>query len=189
MPVPSFRRSRRGLLGWLALAALPGGALALTAGDQKDVALRLKASGTVVSVDAPQRLLKVKGQRGTFTYRVDPKVTNLDQLKAGDMVDVDYVAAMAVTLRRGGNEMREQVESEAQVRAVESGQIFRGATVVTRVLALDKGTRMVKLKGPQGRVAEFRVQDVADLAGVRVGDRVVAVLYEAVAVGVVPVPR
>lgn len=185
-PFPSQLRRNFLALG-AALAITP--AFAISLGEEKDTALRRSAQGTIKTVDAAARLLVVKLPRGEVTYRVDPKVTNLGELKPGQLVTVDYVVAMAVKLKRGGASMREQVESEAQARAVEGGQILRGATVVTRVVAVDRDAQTVKLKGPQGRVEEFRVQDKADLTGVRVGDRVVAVLYEAVAVGVLPASR
>lgn len=185
-PIPL--RPRRRFLALAATCAIAP-AFAVSVGEEKDVALRRTAKGTVKSVDVAARLLTVKLPRGEVTYRVDPKVQNLGELTVGQPVTVDYVVALALTLKRGGPAMREQVESEAQARAVESGQILRGATVVTRVVSVDRDTQTVRLKGPQGRVEEFRVQDKADLVGVRVGDRVVAVLYEAVAVGVLPASR
>jgi Cu/Ag efflux protein CusF len=64
-----------------------------------------------------------------------------------------------------------------------------GTSVVTRVLAVDRAAQTVRLKGPEGRVADFRIQDPADLVGVREGDRVVAVVHGAVIVGLEAISR
>jgi Cu/Ag efflux protein CusF len=170
-------RPRRVMLAAL-LAACWSAWAATAPGEPKDVAMRLKATGTVTAIDAAARRITVKGPGGPVNYRLDPKVDNLAQVKVGDRVKLDYVAALVLTLRRGGKEVRPQAESEAQ-----------GTTVVTKVIAADRSARTVRLKGPGGRVADFRVQDEADLVGVRPGDQVVAVLHEAVVVGLELLPK
>jgi hypothetical protein len=192
MPPHSRLRARRDVLAVLLACCATGLARAATTpGESKDVALRRSAVGTVSAIDAAARRLTLKGARGAASYRVDPKVVGLDQVKVGDRVKVDYVAAMVLTLKRGGKEAQEQVESEQRARsASEPGQpVAVGTTVVTTVLAVDRGAQTVRLKGPEGRVGDFRIQDKADLVGVRAGDRVVAVLHEAVVVGLEPASR
>lgn len=185
---------RRALLAAVLLSALPLAVpAATTPGEMKDVALRLKATGTVVALDGATRSLTLKGQRGQAVYRIDPKVANLSEVKVGDKVNIDYVAAMAMTLRRAGKDEQagtvpEAAATPAAAPAAEA-VVRTGTTVVTRVLAVDRKAQSVRLKGPQGREADFRVKDAADLVGVRVGDRVVAVLHEAVVVGLEPASR
>lgn len=174
----------------LCLAAV-GAPAATTPGEMKDVTLRLSATGTVTALDPAARRITLQGPRGAARYRLDPRVTNLEQVHVGDRVKVDFVAAMVLTLKRGGEEARARAESEAKERA--SAQpgvpVPLGTTVVTRVLAVDRQARTVRLKGPEGRVADFAVQDAADLVGVKPGDRVVAVVHEAVAVGLEPLSK
>ena len=162
---------------------------ATTPGEAKDVTLRLSAVGTVAAIDPAARQLTLKGERGLARYRIDPKVDRLDQVKVGERVKVDYVAAMVLTLKRGGRQMQEQVEGELRARSEPGQPVALGTTVVTRVLAVDRAAQTVRLKGPQGRVGDFRVQDQADLVGVRAGDQVVAVLHEAVVVGLEPASK
>lgn len=179
--------ARSFVLAFLLAAALPA-AQALRLGEQAESARRATATGTVTAVDAAARTLRVKGQRGEFTFRLDPKVRDAEQLKPGDKVKVDYVVAFAMTLRRGGENSRAKVEAEAEARRQADGAGASGPvpiTIVTKVLAVDRGAGTVRLKGPEGREVSFQVRDKADLAGVRVGDQVVAVVYEAVAVDVV----
>jgi len=183
---PCCRARRVALTALLAACALGPSWAATTPGEPRDVAVRLKATGTVTAIDPTARRITLKGAHGAVTYRLDPKVDNLAQVKVGDRVKLDYVAALVLTLRRGGKEVQQQAESEAQARAAASAPgvpVPQGTTVVTRVVAADRSARTVRLKGPEGRVADFRVQDEADLVGVRPGDQVVAVLHEAVVVG------
>ena len=176
------------------LVLMAGGPVraATTPGEAKDVALRLSATGTVVAVDAAARQLTLRGVRGAVRYRVDPKVDNLAKVKAGDKVKIDYVAALVMTLKRGSSkEVQQQAQGEAQARAASSPgtPVPEGTTVVTRVVSVDRSAGTVRLKGPQGRVSDFRIQDKADLAGVRAGDQVAAVLHEAVVVGLELLPK
>ena len=184
--------SRRTALAALMASALPWAAHAKTTpGEPKDVALRLTATGTVSAVDAGARRLSLKGTRGEASYRVDPKVQNLDAVKVGDRVKIDYVAALVLTLKRGGAEAQAAAEREAQERATSSpgAVVATGTSVTGKVLAVDRAKQTVRLKGPEGRVTDFRVQDAADLVGVKAGDQVAAVLNEAVVVGIEPASR
>ena len=187
------RAARPFALAWLLAACWPA-AQALRLGEEAETARRFAAEGTVTAVDAAKRSLTVKGQRGQFTFRVDPKVANLDQVNPGEKVRVEYVAAIAMTLERGGSEAaRRKAEAKAQARAQAGGNAsaasVRPVTIVTTVLALDRNASSIRLKGPAGREVDFVVRDKADLSGVRVGDQIVAVVYEAVAVEVVPAAK
>jgi len=150
------------------LGQRPGKAL----GEERSVVLRASASGTVVAIDPAARQLTLRGKLGEATFRVDPKVGALDAIKAGDAVGVDYVAGLGVTVRRGAVQPRVTVEGER-------------ITAVLRVVAIDPARLTVKVQGPKGRVAEYPVQDKTDLAGLRVDDWLVAVVYQLVAVEVV----
>ena len=183
--------ARRSVVAALLVAALPwAAAAATTPGEPKDVAMRLSATGTVTAIDAGARRLSLKGPRSEASYRIDPKVP-LDAVKVGDRVKIDYVAALVLTLKRGGADAQAAAEREAQERATSApGQVVAtGSSVSATVLAVDRAKQTVRLKGPEGRVSDFRVQDAADLVGVKPGDRVAAVLNEAVVVGLEPAPR
>ncbi|MCW7538435.1 copper-binding protein [Aquabacterium sp. A7-Y] len=154
------------------------------------VGMQASVTGTVVAVDAEQRTVTVKGPQGLDrSYAVDPSVA-LDSVKTGDLVRLDYQLAVAVALRKGGDGIREKVEAEAEARVAQDGkpglQANRRTTLVTHVLAVDRQRQTVRLQGPQGRVADFTVKDKAALADVKAGDQVVAVVYEAIAVGMKP---
>ena len=76
------------------------------AGDERNVAMRLSATGTVLAVDAAARLMAVQGRRGPITFRLDPKVENAEQIQVGEQVQVDYVAAFVLARKRGASALR-----------------------------------------------------------------------------------
>src|SRR4029453_1970825 len=172
--------------------ALPAAAAGTAAqGDARMAGVRVSATGTVTAVDTAKRMVTVRNEEGAErSFHVDTKVQGLENVKAGDKVQLDYVVALAVTLRKGGDGIREKVEADAEVQDPQGGKPGEGAgkrtTIVTNVLAVDRAKQTVRLQGPEGRVADFEVKDKAALDEVKVGDQVVAVVYEAVAVGVKP---
>jgi Cu/Ag efflux protein CusF len=161
-------------------------------GDVKAAGVQMSATGTVTAIDPATRKVTVKNAQGVErSWQVDPQVQSLENVKVGDRVRVDYTTAVAVTLRKGGDGIREKVEADAQVKQqpVEGKpgvQVGTRTTYVTNVVSVDRKKQMVRLKGPEGRVADFKVQDKAALADVKPGDQVVAVVYESVAVAVKP---
>jgi len=186
MSAAVFPVTRRTLLALLLSAAAPFAPGATAPGQMKNVAMRLSATGTVVAVDPAARRLTLKGAREEATYRVDPKVQNLQDLRVGQRVRIDYVAAMVVTLRRGN---APAPETGSAAPSGPGAVVPQGAQVVTQVLAVDRKAATLRLRGPEGRVSDFRVQDPAELVGVKPGDQVAAVLHEAVVVGLETLPK
>lgn len=175
-----------------ALAAGPGQALGNPSalGDERNVALRLKATGTVTAVDAELRLMAVDGPRGSITFRLDPLVPNVDDIEVGEKVQVDYVAAFIFTRRASAREaQRAQARRASGPPADLLASYERPVPFVKEVVMVDKDNLVVRLRDPQGEVQDFQVHDRASLAGVRAGDRLVVSMNQAVAVGVTTLPR
>lgn len=188
---------------FLALACATPVALALGAGqafgpgtafgDERTVALRLSAIGTVVAVDARARLMAVDGPRGVVTFRLDRLVKNPGAIRVGERVHVDYVAAFLLTPRRENDEASDWGDATPPVRTPRPGSLVsdyaRPVTFLADVMSVDKDNLVVRLRGPAGDVAEYPVQDRSALAGIREGDQVNVSMNQAVAVGVTPVRR
>jgi Cu/Ag efflux protein CusF len=161
-------------------------------GDVKAAGAQMSGTGTVTAIDPATRQVTVKNAQGVErSWQVDRQVQNLENVKVGDRVRVDYTTAVAVALRKGGDGIREKVEADAEMKQqpVEGKpgvSVGKRTTYVTNVISVDRKKQMVRLKGPQGRVADIKVQDKAALADVKPGDQVVAVVYESVAVAVKP---
>lgn len=181
-------------LGVLLVPGSPGAGATEAAADVrhgKMVGASVSALGTVTAVDVAGRRVTVQNAEGEErSFRVDPAVQSLDTLKVGDRVQVDYLLALAVALRKGGDGIREKVESEAAANEPQDGKPnVRKAhvtTYVANVLSVDRERHSVRLQGPAGRIGDLKVRDPVAMADVQPGDQVVAVVYEALAVGVKP---
>jgi Cu/Ag efflux protein CusF len=180
-------------------AALPVGgvraatatAAAASAPDARAAGVRVSTSGTVTAIDAAQRTVVIRNTQGLErSYRIDPSVQQLEGVKVGDTVRLDYLVAVAVALRKNGDGIREKVEAEVERQNPQDNRPgiegARRTTVVADVVSINKAKQTVRLKGPEGRVIDVKVKDKSRLASVKPGDQVVAVLFEAVAVGVKP---
>jgi Cu/Ag efflux protein CusF len=150
---------------------------------------KVSVTGEVVAVDAATRAISIKGPDGNVReYTVDPKVRNLEQVKVGDKIQLDYRVGLALALMKGGDSIREKVESEATKRAAPGakpgGEVTRTTTVVANVEKVDKKRKIATLKGPQGNVMDVQVQDPKVLEEIKAGDQVVARVTESVAISV-----
>ena len=153
--------------------------------------VRITVVGEITAVDAAARTVSIKGPQGNIgDYAVDPSVRNLEQVKVGDRVQLDYRAAVGLALVKGGDGIREKVEGEsvntAQAGAKPGGAVLKTTTIVANVLSVDKKRKLVKLQGPEGRVVDVQVRDAKLLKEVKANDQVVAKVTESVAINVKP---
>jgi len=149
-------------------------------------------TATITAVDKAKRLITLKGPEGnTVVFQAGPAVKNFDQLKAGDMVVVNYVEALTLELKKGGGQVREKIEREGAVAAkpgeAPGGAVGRQVTVIADVIAVDAAKQTIRLKGPQ-RTVDLKVRDPNQFKLVKVGDQVEATFTEAVAMAVDPAP-
>lgn len=197
--VNSFRHSALALTAVLAL-----GAATLQPAHAQDAAPRnvkvadaegggivVSAVGEITAVDVANRIVSIKGPKGNISDMVvDPRVRNLDQVKVGDRVRLTYRVGVALALLKGGDGIREKVESEAATRsapgAKPGGTLVKTTTVVANVEAVNQKKKIVTLKGPEGKVVDVQVKDPQVLKEVKVGDQVGARITESVAVRVTP---
>ena len=187
MPSQALIARRRLVLACPAAGIWGNFAGSLGLGGDRMVALRLQTTGTVLAADPQARLMKVQTQRGEITFRLDPKVQNLDDIKVGGVMRVDYVASLVLTHKRGAEPRQPQ-------RAGRPGESLAAAysrpiVFTTEILAVDRDKQTVRLKGPAGEEGEFRVSNETDLDGMRPGDQLLASMNQAVAISVAPVMR
>jgi Cu/Ag efflux protein CusF len=154
----------------------------------KGVAEIVRVTATVESIDQATRTVTLKDSKGKlFAFVAGDDVRNLAQVSKGDVVTLDYAAALAVRLAKSASKVRERTVTEGVKRA-EAGQMpggmaVREVKVVASVEAIDAKKQMVTLRGPEHTVS-MKVQDPAMLQGVKKGDMVEAVYTEAVAIKV-----
>ena len=175
--------------GGVALAQT--GAVAVgTAPGKGIIAQTVKATATITAIDKATRDVTLKGPQGNeLVVTAGPEVKNFASLKVGDQVDVQYVEALTLELKKGGGMKVEKTEKAGAVGAkpgeTPAGVVGRQVTVVGDVIALDAATRTVTVKGPQ-RTVELKVRDPEQFKLIAVGDQIQATYTEALALSVTP---
>jgi hypothetical protein len=86
-----------------AAGAQTGGAMVGTAPGAAVAAQTLKITATITAIDKATRDVTLKGPEGNLvTVTAGPEVKNFGQLKVGDKVDLQYVEALTLELKKGG---------------------------------------------------------------------------------------
>lgn len=152
----------------------------------------VELQGVITAIDKNTRAVTIKGGSGNeLTIIAGPQVKNFKQIKVGDLVTLNYVAALGLELKKGGGRLRERIESEQTAAAKPgekpSGGVLRTVKVVTDVMAVDAAAGSITLRGPQ-RSIDLIVKDKELLKDIRVGDQIAATYEEATVVAITPTP-
>jgi hypothetical protein len=158
-----------------------------------EVTRTVRVSATVTAIDKATRTLTLKGTDGkTFPLVAGPEVRNFDQIQVGSEVNVGYLEALAIELKKGGGAKVERVDSSAGARAdvgaQPAGMAAQKVTATGDVIALDAATQTATLRGPN-RTVTLRVPDPKQFKLIAVGDQMQITYTEAVAVSVEPAPK
>jgi hypothetical protein len=131
---------------------------------------------TVVEVDREKRVVIVRGPAGNLTeVAVPPEAQNLDQVQPGSRFRVKYLESVAVKVRKGGaaSSSAGRTMKLAPKGDTPGGVIVNMLQVAGVVETIDYGTRVVSVRGPEGRLLIFTVADeVQGLEKVQVGDTI-----------------
>jgi|SRR6185369_832732 hypothetical protein len=166
------------------------GAVATAPGQAKAVAL-VTANGTIDSIDAATRTIKIKLPSGALReVEVGQEVRNFDQLKVGDKVKAKYVESLTIELKKDGKQVVGRTEStsldRAQPGAKPGGVAKHEVTVVADVVNVDAKKHLVQVKNEHGETVDLNVKDPEQLKLVKKGDQVQATYTVALAVAVEP---
>ncbi len=93
---------------------------------------------------------------GQITLTAAQEVKNLEEVKVGDQVDVEYLEASALGFKALGETATATRDAPSAARP--SGTEGRKMTVIGVVMAVDEATQTVTLRAPQ-RTVELRVSD------------------------------
>jgi hypothetical protein len=143
----------------------------------------------ITALDIPSRVVTVKDKAGdSWTFKVSKDVQNLDQVKVGDSVTVKAFEALVVAVK-GPKAGPPDADAVASAVTAAKGQLPAGAEVdsVTwqgKIKKIDKKKNTVTVKGPEGNLRTFQVQDPKNLVGVKVGDDIDVTYVEGFAVSV-----
>jgi len=150
-------------------------------------------SAKVVAVDKDKRLVTLQGPLGNqFRVVAGKEVRNFDQIKAGDELVVTHVEALTLELKKGGDGIRERVESQGAARAPAGAKPgmaeVNRVSVVANVVAVNTRAQTITLRGVE-HTLDLRVPDKNQLKLIKVGDQVQATYTEAVAVSMEPAAK
>ena len=154
------------------------------------IAESVELQGIVTAIDKTKREISIKGGSGNeLTITAGPQVKNFKQIKVGDLVTLNYIAALGLELKKGGGRLRERIESD-QSAAAQPGEKpvvgkSRTIKVLADVTAVNAAAGTITLHGPQ-RSIDLVVKDKELLKDVRVGDQIAATYEEAMVIAVTP---
>ena len=191
----------RNLLALSALAILP-----LTVGAQSVIdgvklvgpgrfagSLEETATLSVTSIDPATRIIGLKRANGEpLEVVAGPEVKNLDQIKVGDNVVSRHTLALVMELIKGGNGIRERVESSdsGSSKPGEKPEAYSAKKIafVADVKKVDKKKQVVTLLGATNNTVLLKIRDPEQLKLIKKGDQIEGVYAEAVLISVEAAP-
>ena len=162
----------------------------------REDAVLVTVTASVEAIDIEKREVSLKGPLGnTATFTVDQRVKRLNELKVGDLVQADYYLSIAAELRAPTPEEEKTpfVVLEAATKAppgtAPAAGGLRRFKVVATIEGLDRPTETITVKGPLGNLLTARVADAANLTKMRIGEKIIVTLTEALAVSLEKVEK
>jgi hypothetical protein len=145
--------------------------------------------GNVVKIDKKTRTITFKNREGESKFVAGPEITNFDQIKKGDRVNVTYELAVAIELiktKSDGIRSKAETNTVTKSKANEkpSETIANQTTIIADIVAVDRDKKLVSVKGPSGKVTTVTVKNPALLADVNVGEQVKVIYYDAMAASI-----
>ncbi len=179
-------------IAWPAVAQT-GGAMTASAPGKVGMAQTVKLTATITAIDATTRDVTLKGPQGNeVVVTAGPDVKNFAKMKVGDRVDVQYVEAVTLELKKGGGQVVARTEQNAAkgAKAGEqpAGIVGRQVTIVADVIDLDPVKQTVTLRGPK-RTVTLPVKDPEQFKRIAKGDQVEATFTQALAMAVEPAAK
>ncbi len=179
-------------IAWPAIAQTTG-TVAGSAPGKVGVAETVKVTATITAIDKATRDITLKGPKGNeVTLTAGPDVKNFDQLKVGDQVNVQYVEALTLELKKGGGMAVARTDSTGAAGAKPgdkpAGVVGRQVTIVADVVDVNPAKQSITLKGPN-RTVDLVVADPAQFKLIAKGDQVEAKYTQALAITVEPAAK
>ena len=148
---------------------------------------------TVQSINRGTRMVTLRTPDGKLTnFSAGNEVRNLEQVKKGDIVLIEYFQGLAVAVEPKGagiRERRDELElSRAKLGEKPAASVREKIDIVATVEAIDRDARTVTVKGAE-RTVTLKVAEDVDLNNVDVDDEVQASYFASFAVSVKPAPK
>jgi hypothetical protein len=166
-------RSLAGLFVAALLMLLPTGLLAQTPAPVVQ-GIVATVTGTITAIDYSARIVTVQfPDKTTKTVQVGPDVTRFAALKVGDSITFTATESVVYSIAKPGALVPAQTVAAATgAGAKPSGGVSDTVTSIVTVTALDLTIPSITVQAADGGISSFKVADVRNVAGVRVGDRI-----------------
>jgi hypothetical protein len=147
--------------------------------------------GEVVKIDPKTRTITFKNKEGESKFVAGPEITNFNQIKKGDRLNVTYQLAVAIELLKTKSDgVRSKVESNtitgSKANEKPAETIANKTTIIADIVEVNREKKLVSVKGPSGKVTTVTVKNPALLADVNVGEQVKVIYYDAMAASITP---
>jgi Cu/Ag efflux protein CusF len=188
----------------IVLSSLAISASAFATGPETDVSVTRDANGatvegvtkvtaTVVGIDPATRTVTLKTRAGrVLELEVTHEARNFEQLAVGDVVTAQYRESLTLSLvdkKTQASRSEQDTAQRASFGEKPGGELGREVTIIADVVAVDRHTQIVTVRGPRGETVDLHVQDPERLKRVKKGDQVKAVYTEALAISVEPAAK
>lgn len=159
-------------------ADLPAAAMAET----------IKGVSYVEKIDPQTREVTLKREDGSLvTIVAGEEVRNFDQIRVGDIVEVEITEALALALEPAFTQVRERRDEYSGYRAKlgdkPAAKTTHTVDITASVEAIDAKAREITVKGAKQTVV-LKVGDNVDLSQIKKGDNVRAVYEETISIQV-----
>lgn len=173
----------------VALAALCA-APALAQGQKPVVQTEaIERTATIEAISHETREITLKSQEGRMeTVVAGPEIKRFGELKVGDTVTFRYYESTAYSIRKPGQPAPAAPAIDASVQrgtgAKPSGTISQQQTATVTIKAIDLKVPSVTVTTDEKKTVTFRIADVKNIEGLKVGDKVDITYTEAVMISV-----
>jgi hypothetical protein len=180
-------------LGSFVFAATLGLVAPLAVGADKPMAVEADVTvvtATVEAVDYDKRTVAIKGPAGNvLVLKVGKAAQNLNQVKKGDQVKMEYADALAVSLQKAAPGAKPGAASVSGVEVAGKGskpfvEVTNTVFAVAKIESVDAKTRVVTIIGPEKTVKLKVAKGVIGLEGLKKGDDVSVEYTDAIAFAV-----
>jgi len=148
----------------------------------------MEVSVKITAVDTAKRKLTLLLPNGKKTkVKVGPEVVNFDQIKTGDLVTATLTEETVVYLDEEGAATPDGAAAMVALapEGAKPGGLVAGTVKVTAtVAAIDPAKRTATLRFEDGHTETFPVRDDIDLSQRKVGEKVVFLVTEMIAISV-----
>jgi hypothetical protein len=148
----------------------------------------LSARAKVVELDLEQRVVTLQGNEGrTLRFRAGPEVRNLEQVRVGDEVAVQYSESLLMRVMDPSEPSFNQSSAggaRAQPGELPAGVVSQQVSFTVTVISTDKAAGTVTFSMESGEIRTMRVADPKNLDLVKPNDRVAVTYAEALAIKV-----